>query len=357
MSYEILFSIAHITKRKIILPPNVWLLFISESQDKKNYNNIWEIFNKDLILQEFDCIDFKDVPEFSGKIDSIQSKKSYTENIDKYISDVNSVTFGKKNTILNETNFVLVNGIQNSKDYDDFSFGRTQFDLQCDNKFLHFENNLFGHYWYEIYPGDFLERNLLKRKINRVFRYSDRFYYLAQKVKEKLGPYNSIHVRRNDFLQTRTDDIQCVNNPNKLLSMVELMVEDNIPIYISTDENDKSFFDALKNKYDIYFYDDFGYELNSLDHVVIEQVICSQSEHFYGTYLSTYSKRINVMRGCERRQAWDHKGINYFPPDEELNYRLSDPFPWHSMLDKKWNWNLSSHPQWMIEHNNELIHG
>ena len=37
MSYEMLFAAAYLTKRKVILPPDVWLLFISESHDKKDY--------------------------------------------------------------------------------------------------------------------------------------------------------------------------------------------------------------------------------------------------------------------------------------------------------------------------------
>ena len=86
MSYEIFLSIAHITRRKVILPPDVWMLFHSKDYNikdwkKKDYVDLWEIFDKDVIIKEFDCIDFYDVPEFQGKFEQLESERSYTGNI------------------------------------------------------------------------------------------------------------------------------------------------------------------------------------------------------------------------------------------------------------------------------------
>ena len=67
MSYELLLSIAYITKRKVILPPDVWMLFHSKCYNhndwkKKDYVDVWEFLDKDIVTKEFDCIDFYDVP-------------------------------------------------------------------------------------------------------------------------------------------------------------------------------------------------------------------------------------------------------------------------------------------------------
>lgn len=358
MSYEIFLAIAAITKRKVILPPDCWMLFLSKSQKKKDYIDFWKIFNKEILLQEFDCIEHKDVPEFVGYLDKMQSEKSYTENIELCNFDLWKPEF--ENTI-SDSHVVFVNRKVSTNDFKNFCGNRPVLDLDCDEKFLHFENNLFGHYWYHVYPGGENQRNQLKDKINKVFRYHDKFYFYADAVRQKIGPFNSIHVRRNDFLDARKNDLECVNAPDKLLNMVNQLpfADHGLPIYIATDESNRSFFSEVKKKYKIYFYEDFEYNFgNDFDqddlHIaVLEQTICSQSENFFGTYLSTFSKRINVMRGLEGRQADDYCGINHLPdsPDENLTI----PFPWTKMEDKTWQWNSSSHLQWMKEKNGVLV--
>ena len=86
MSYELLLSIAYITKRKVILPPDVWMLFHSKCYNhndwkKKDYVDVWEFLDKDILTKEFDCIDFYDVPEFQGKFEQMETERSYTGNI------------------------------------------------------------------------------------------------------------------------------------------------------------------------------------------------------------------------------------------------------------------------------------
>ena len=45
MSYEIFLSIAAITGRKVILPPDCWMLFICESQNKKDWKELKRAIN------------------------------------------------------------------------------------------------------------------------------------------------------------------------------------------------------------------------------------------------------------------------------------------------------------------------
>lgn len=360
MSYEIFLAVALITKRKVILPPNCWMLFLSKSQEKKDYIDFWKIFNKDVLLKEFDCIEHNEVPEFQKCLDRMQSTKSYTGNISKCNLNLWEPKVSEEKSI-SDSHSVLVDRIVNTKDFKNFCSGRSIIELESDEKFLHFEDNLFGHYWYHVYPGGENQRNKMKEKINKVFRYHDKFYFYADVVRQKIGPFNAIHVRRNDFLDTRKNDLECVNAPDKLLNMIDCLpfVDKNLPIYIATDETDRSFFNNVKEKYDVYFYEDFNYrfgndfDIDDLHTAVLEQTICSQSENFFGTYLSTFSKRINVMRGIEGRQADDYCGINYLPevPDENLD----DIFPWRKMPDNRWQWNSSSHLQWLIEQDGSLV--
>lgn len=358
MSYELAFAIAHITKRTLILPPKTWLLFISESQEKDGFSDIWEVFDKEYVKSQIKCIDYYDVPEFQGKFDLIQGEKSFTKNIGNYIDSVKEIDFITEAELevycVNEKHTVFTSEPYLNEDFKDFCQGRPVVNLsQIKEKFIHFENNLFGHYWYHIYPGDENKRNAMKQKINNCFRYVPRLYHLASDVKKKIGAYNAVHVRRNDFLDARKDDLDPVSNKKNLLMMLKVFFEPSTPLYISTDEKDLSFFDEVANEYHIFFYNDFGYNLSELDHVVMEQIICSQSEKFYGTYLSTYTSRINVMRGIERRQADDDVGINYYPFDNRQDTRTANP--WKLNSDKKWQWNSSSHPQWKIERNGRYV--
>lgn len=358
MSYELAFAIAYITKRTLILPPKTWLLFISESQEKDGFSDIWEVFDKEYVKSQIKCIDFYDVPEFQGKYKLIEGEKSYTKNIEKYVDNVKCIDFKIDAELevycINESHLVLTTETYLNEDFKDFCQNRPILNLsEIKDKFIHFENNLFGHYWYHVYPGDENKRNMMKQKINNCFRYVPRLYYLASKVKDKIGPYNAVHVRRNDFLDARKDDLKSVSNKKNLLQMLKIFFDPSLPLYISTDERDISFFDEVSEEYEIFFYDDFEYELTELDHAVIEQVICSQAEHFYGTYLSTYTSRINIMRGIENRQSDDDVGINYYPYDNRQNTRTANP--WKLNSDKRWQWNSSSHPQWKMERNGRYL--
>ncbi len=358
MSYELLLSIAYITKRKVILPPDVWMLFHSKDYNhhdwkKKDYVDVWEFLDKDIVTKEFDCIDFYDVPEFQGKFEEMETKRSYTGNIGGTIdgSEISCYYSQKVKTLDGDYTVFTADDYQNNLDFDDFCWGRKSINLNdYTKKFLHFENNLFGHYWYMIYPGDAHKRNLLKDKINRCFRYKNKFYELSKKVKEKIGDYNSVHVRRNDFLICHGDKLV---PSDLLLEKLYAFFERSKPLYIATDEKDLSFFDPVREKYDIYFYKDFDFNTTSLETDVMDQVICAESDIFMGTYLSTYTKRINVMRGIESKQADDDMGINRILESRE---RIPKDIinPWSKKMGG-WGWNESSHPQWKLEQEGKYV--
>ena len=46
---------------------------------------------------------------------------------------------------------------------------------------------------------------IIREKIKRGIKFKKKFYDLADVIKTHLGPYNAIHIRRNDFLHTRPE--------------------------------------------------------------------------------------------------------------------------------------------------------
>jgi hypothetical protein len=373
MSFELFFSIAYITKRKVILPPKVYINSVSESLNEDYYNDIWEIFDKELVFKYFDCVDFYEVPELQGKYEDIKGFLptyhpgiSYTLKLNCFVDSVKSIFFHQENFCylassdgcVSDHDCVIVNNLNYNLDFKEFrsESNRSIIDVFCEEKFLHFEGNLFGHYWYNVYPGGPEKRNELKKIINSIFRYKSKYYTLANKIKEKIGNYNSIHIRRGDFLQDHLEEMEEVLNSKNILEKINYLFDDKLPIYISTDETDLNFFDDIKSKYNIYFYKDFDFNLNKLEQAAIEQIICSKSEKFYGIKRSTYTKRINIMKACEGLQYNDSIFLNDINQNNLKVLNLYKPLPWKYERSKnfKWEWDDSSHPQWKIEENGLL---
>ena len=65
-------------------------------------------------------------------------------------------------------NQLIACNILDSDDYTSFSNGRTLIDLNCDDKFIHFPRNLFGHFYYHIYANTPTQRNIIKEKIKNI---------------------------------------------------------------------------------------------------------------------------------------------------------------------------------------------
>ena len=84
-----------------------------------------------------------------------------------------------------------------------------------------------------------------------------------------LGEYDSMHIRRGDF-QFKETRI----GADQLYEESKSYVKEGGTLYIATDERDKSFFDPIKEHYDVAYLDDFMY------------VIDGVNPNYYGAYSS-----------------------------------------------------------------------
>ena len=165
MSYELAMAISHITNRTLILPKDCFIHpHTNQTLKKGDFKDIWKFFDREVAEKEFKLIDFDNIGEYKSVKKLIESDRSYTANIGDHVSDI--VVYTQK--LVND-HLVVVNDHKRflgNHDFLTFSSGRPILDLNVTNKFLHFEANLFGHFWYNIYLGNSHERNILKDKIN-----------------------------------------------------------------------------------------------------------------------------------------------------------------------------------------------
>jgi len=106
-------------------------------------------------------------------------------------------------------------------------------------------------------------------------------------------------------------------------------------VYIATDEKDKSFFKPFADAYDIVFLDDFMHLLQGVNtnyFGMIEQLVASRGNKFYGTFYSTFTGYINRLRGyhADKQKLKGHENgeiesYYFIPKDRHLDMRRYRP--------------------------------
>jgi len=352
MSYECALAVAYVTGRKIVMPPTQYLVFINHG-DKTQWHSPWDLFDEKIFKEEFDVVDYKDFDLPAEVKEKIQSRENWINDFDKHVDDCWTYTHTGVYPMTPANHCMIYNAGQyyGTQDYKDFVANREVIELFRSNKYIVFDNNFFQHYWYLIYPGVAKVRNNLKHKINRAIRYKQHYYKLYYKTPiSNIGPYNAIHVRRNDFFIQFSNSLESVNTSDKLLYQLDRLVSEgkfdpSLPFFVSTDETDLSYFDPLRKKYKLIFSSEFNQNCGPLEKAILDKIICTKAVTFVGTLHSTFTKRIEIMRGLEGRSTNDYMGINIINYDTTQN----GAFPWLAREDKEWGWNQSSYLQWTTE--------
>jgi hypothetical protein len=324
MSLEIGLAISEITRRKFIIPPAIYFNAINPWDKKETYINPFDIWDENTFKQTFNTVNYKDIPEYSA-LDG----KTYFTGVDKFaklmlFNDVYKELYPLHSSI----GFVLTNEVNDLEDYNKFSQGRKKFNLNYEDKFIHFPRNLFGHFYHSVYGStDTIKKNI-KDKMLKGFKFKREYFDSINFIKQALGEYNAIHVRRGDFIDTRPHTVPLLEQIPIFLN--KHLFKKKLPLYIATDEKDKSVFNFLKNDYDIYFLDNFMQELSPLHATIYDQLISSYSFQFLGSVMSTFTDYIHVNRASLGLFTNPRVGCNFDKP--ELVY---DKYPWE---EEEWGW-------------------
>ena len=166
---------------------------------------------------------------------------------------------------------------------------------------------LLTHFYSFVYFEDWAQSNWIKRLVRDHLRYNDEIMCAAARIIEVIrqscysrtnpnGMYHSMHVRRKNF---RIQDLEYnITSTEILLSISEL--DEGSCLFVALDEYDENFVKPIKEKHNLFHLHDFKDLLNGVNpnfYGMIEQVIVSRGQHFYGSFYSTFSGYVNRLRG------------------------------------------------------------
>lgn len=117
------------------------------------------------------------------------------------------------------------------------------------------------------------------------------------------GGFKALHIRRGD-LQFKEVKIPA----EEIIANTADIVAANETVYVATDEKDEAYLGVLRQRWNMYTLSDFHErvglgKLNQNYMGMVEQIVCSRSKVFIGTWFSTFSGYITRMRGYN---GFDH---------------------------------------------------
>nr|CAH7723876.1 unnamed protein product [Callosobruchus chinensis] len=114
------------------------------------------------------------------------------------------------------------------------------------------------------------------------------------------GPYVAIHLRRRDFLRSRSKETPSLKNVaeqvSKVLKRLNLQT-----VFVATDGSEKEFehLSSLLSKYKVKRYtasEAVRSKFKDGGAAIVDQIICSHARYFIGTHESTFTFRIEERR-------------------------------------------------------------
>jgi hypothetical protein len=195
------------------------------------------------------------------------------------------------------------------------------------------------HFYAFLFFEDWKQDLWMKRFVRDQVRYLDQVQCAAARVVNALrekarengnerGVFDSMHIRRGDFEGHR---LGMIVSSNVIFNNIHDVLEPNSTIYVSTDEQNRDFFDIFRQNYHLYFLDDFVHLLENVNtnfYGLVEQRIASRGRTFVAAYGSSYSDFIDRMIGyhsqVEKTDGYETGKISsyfYAPKDVKYAYR------------------------------------
>lgn len=191
-------------------------------------------------------------------------------------------------------------------------------------------------------PGDFhrpgaIPARMLHPALQEVkshLRCSEDIRERAASIRERLGDYDAMHVRRGDWVlqDCFSDETRSRFDPVRNSSLVRKAIPPGRKLYIATDERDPSFFGPLGEVYDLRFLSDFrdivetdlpeGASRNTYYTLCIEEEVLVGAMRFMGTTYASTVRHVDLRRAG---QADIDDGVYNLVPDLYAEYMRGKP--------------------------------
>lgn len=169
---------------------------------------------------------------------------------------------------------------------------------------------LLVHFYAFLFFQDWNEDLWMKRFMRDHVRYTDEIQCAAARIVQAVrrrarerdpkgnpeGLFDSMHIRRGDFQYKATRV-----SADKIYAQTKKVIAENSTVFVATDERDQSFFELLKQHYDLVFLDDFHEALGDLNtnyYGMTDQLVASRGRYFVGCWFSTFTVRRSLWDGA-----------------------------------------------------------
>lgn len=184
-------------------------------------------------------------------------------------------------------------------------------------KVLHLEGDeasghrLLIHFYAFLFFQSFEQDLWVKRFVRDHLRYNDELQCAAARIVAAIraisrergdptGSFDTFHIRRSDFQNLPTFQEMAMPAEAIYFQNSKGIIPENRTVFIATDEKNNSYFDPLREHYHCLFLNDFKKELNDLPpsmYGMVDQLVASKGDVFFGVYYSTFTGYINRLRG------------------------------------------------------------
>jgi GDP-fucose protein O-fucosyltransferase len=376
MSMEIIFVIAAVTGRTLVLPPKepLYLLHHDAQARHRGFADFFPLhtaaFQKRVKVLAFEDFLLREKngplqPSSPEELEAVTAAADHCDNransninckaVYDYLKRVGyhpEVSAVHTCLVFDESMYHGINVTADMADYLQTVCGphRKQFfwdASMAEPKLLHFrasekEYRLLAHFYGMIYFTNPAVGHFYKRFVRDFLHYHDQIYCAAGKVvkavqaegvtrgfamdDEGAGAYSALHVRRGDlqYKKVKIPAQEWYDNTKEIWLPKEIL-------YIATDERDKSFFDDLAKHHDLRYLDDY-WDLAGLGDIdpnymgMIDTIVASRGRAFAGTWFSTFSGYINRLRGYHGMSMMD-SWYSFLPKKEAVHeWRIVDDF-------------------------------
>jgi hypothetical protein len=331
MCFETALVLAYISGRILVFP----------SEYRRRGQPEWQ-GNEFKPLHPGDFLDLDDLQTIVATI----SHDEYVEDTDRCPADVIDIAVDPGMAVFCHPEIPPPDSAEAQR-LQDFAAGRQTFleltpDLQsCQT--LNISSPTLEQFYAFYYFSDDGHAFACKRLIRDHVKFRPSIFAAAIRIATYLGRYSALHVRRGDFQsQFPEQDI----SPQQILQSIECTGVAAGPLYVASDEIDKTFFEPISQHYETFFIEDFagivGDSATAEDIACIEQVVCAFAEIFLGTRLSTFSAYITRLRGYYNLAD---QAIHFTDgaAGSEIDGDGSPPFAWT-------NWIRNGSPLWGREY-------